>query len=480
MTLAFDFERTAKGDIHLAILDDQDVLWPHPAQHDGAADFDPEDVLSYLADAWPSLLLSQTWPAIFAPDQEPRSITGLMRAADDRWEQMAADEQAQVEGEVNAIDAFLYQHDLSSMKHGAGLPSMFVLRQGSRLRVEAGGRILQEQDFRVFQRGLERLGATACDMLALRDHPSAQILITRWAGRDRADPLLIASYMTGIPRAELVTVPGLGATLVEGLADKKITAIANDNRTPLYAAARCSGGLGPRGMFAALQALRSIPHGDVTNLQRLRRKITAHVRGVAGPLDQGIRAADIVRSVMAQQPGAAVDLAALSKSLDITVDRPVNLDPQIDGLASIGPRHGPAILLNTRTERRGSKDGDLERSLRFTWAHELGHLLMDGEEWPALIDAALQRIPREVEVRANAFGAYLLLPPAVAFERIDATAPTMDWASLEPLLNQICTEYGVPRILASRQAVRGAPPERSAVFAQIFRAHIPNFDRRGG
>ncbi len=478
MKLAFEQEVRDDGTIQFAILDGDDVLWPHRFRDDGWSDFEPEDVLSYLSDAWPSLLLSQSWPVIFDPEQEPRSMTGLLRAADERWEQGVVSD-AQIGAETAEIDAFLYRHDLASMKYGAGLPSFYVLRQGTTIRIETGAQVFEALPFEPFRASLEKLGLLAEMLVRRRDSLSGRGVAERWARRDIVEPMAATALISALTRPDLDHLPDISATLFPVLAGRSLTEIANDNATPVLAVARSSGGLGPAGLLAALDALRSLPDGCSTMLSSRRRALLLALRGTHTPLEQGVRAANLTRDWLGQRQGTAIDLDALSARLDVAIVREEKLDRRIDGLASIGPNHGPAIVLNVNTLRRGSTEEDLERALRFTWAHELGHLLLDGDDWPALIDAARQRVPRAIETRANAFAAYLLLPIGEAYRRIEHVAAPLDWAEMEPLLNGIGSDFGVTRILASRQAARGAPGPKRRALEDLFRLHVANFDGRG-
>lgn len=477
MTFVFDIDATEAGEVRLAAVIDDEVIWPHPGEGDGSSDFDPEDVLAYLADAWPSLLLAQSWPIRFEADQEPRSITGLLRAAEDRWQQFSASEISEVEIEGDLLDEFLYHHDLSQMRHGAGLNSCFILRQQNRVRIETNREVYDEVRFGDFTDELTRLGSFAAELLQPRAGlGSVKRVIERWQSRDQVDAIAAAALISGLPRAEIEASNDLQALFVRGMARRSLSAIANDNGNPEYAAARTSGALGPGSVADVLRRLRALPDGKTGKLAAVRRLVGRDLRGIERPLDQGIRAANIIRDWLNQPDDGRLDLEDLSRRLAIYVELQSIPDNRLDGIAIVGPRHGPAILLNRDIRRQGSGAADLERALRFTWSHEIGHLVLDQNEWPALIDAARQRIPREVEVRANAFAAYLLLKPDVAYRWWEQYGSPLAWAQLEPVLNEITGNFGLPRIAASRQLARGAPTERRKHLEAVIRAHIANFD----
>jgi Zn-dependent peptidase ImmA (M78 family) len=478
MKFALDLETTRSGDVRLAIVIDDEVAWPHPDTDDGYSDFDPEDVVSYLADAWPSLLLSQSWSIPFEPDQEPRSITGLLRAAEERWEQLS--DLAQVDNEEASLNEFLYHHDLSQMKLGAGLDSCFVLRQHQNMRIETRREVYEAISFQQFVEQMTVLGSFAVNLLKERKGDTAKHAIARWEARDQTDPISAAALVSGIPAAEIERDDDLRSTLVSTIIGRSLSDVANDNKNPIYAAARSSGALGPASLSEVLRLIQTLPNRDVAPLVGLRRRVQQDLRGSARrPTDDGIRAANFVRSWLHLRDEERFDLDGFSSKLGIAVSKVSIPDSRLDGIATNGPEHGPAIILNLNTRRQGAGSDDLDRSLRFTWAHELGHLLLDQDDWPALIDAARQRVSRNVETRANAFAASLLLPEGEAYRMWEQAGSPLGWDALEASLNRMTQEFGVPRILASRQLTRKAPRERLRNLEQVLRTYVVNYDGSG-
>ncbi len=479
MKLSFDLDSAPDGQVRMAIVIDDEVIWPHPRKDNGYTEFDPEDIISYLADAWQALLLAQSWPIAFDANQEPRSITGLQRAAEERWDQLSGADEEQVQSEHSSLSEFLYHHDLSQMKFGAGLQSCYALRQQGRLRIEACNKIFDRVLFADFVKELTKLGNYAVDVLKNRDNgkDAAKRIIARWEERERFEPIAVAALIAGVPRIVVETSPELQNELVSELSTRNFMDIANDNANPVYAAARSSGALGPGSLTEVLRRIRAIPSGDASRLRCLRGQIRDNLRDINQPRDQGIRAASFIRELLGQQDNVSVDLDALSNRIGARIERVDIPDGRLDGIASNSPEHGPAILLNSKTRRQGAGPDDLERSLRFTWAHEIGHLLLDEEDWPALVDAVRQRVPRVIETRANAFAAYLLLPVRVAYCWWEEDASPLDWDKLQQFLNKLTSTFGLPRIVASRQLARGAPPERRMKLESIFRANI---ERYGG
>ena len=88
----------------------------------------------------------------------------------------------------------------------------------------------------------------------------------------------------------------------------------------------------------------------------------------------------------------------------ITVERIELHDRSIRAVALAGPRHRPAVLVNENVPYRSAQ------TRRFTLAHELCHILHDRNYGARLALASGPWAPVDVEKRANAFAAMLLMP----------------------------------------------------------------------
>ena len=473
MTIRFEVAEQGKC-LRLAVLVDGEAVWPHPSIGDEASTFDAEDVMSYLVDSWPSLLLTQAFPIPFDARQMPRSLTGLIGAAEARWDNFGVDDRRKVENEQSRLDTFLYAHDLSQMKFGAGLEPFYVLRSGPHMRIETFSRFIEGVKFTEFVTAMEELGDCAARLLG-DDHS----LVVRWHERDIVDPETVLAFIGGLPQANVTAAAAEMEPLKRLVADRGLSEIANDNRQPILAAARGAGALGATSLCAVTNAVRELEPGDGSLLATFRvRNIVPCLRGSSNPTDQGIRVANEVRTWLSLNASDVVDLSHLSTQLHVKVYRVAIPETRLDGLAVTAGDHGPSVLLNTETSRRGNGQGDLERAINFTWAHEVGHLLMDDpEEWPVLVDtlADTQRLPRMVETRANAFAAHLLLPVPTARQRWEEAGESRDWPNLEKLLNNLAETYNLPRIVVARQVGRGVPEDRGDLVQDAFLQNIPGF-----
>lgn len=81
-------------------------------------------------------------------------------------------------------------------------------------------------------------------------------------------------------------------------------------------------------------------------------------------------------------------------------------DSELRAAAFVSPHHAPHILLN-----QNHWSAHMPRALRFTLAHELCHLLHDRSVGASLAIASGPWAPLAIEQRANAFAAWLLMPP---------------------------------------------------------------------
>ena len=100
-----------------------------------------------------------------------------------------------------------------------------------------------------------------------------------------------------------------------------------------------------------------------------------------------------------------VDIEEILERLGVTtLDRDLS-DQSIRGVAIAGAQHRPGVLVNA-----GHRANQHPVGRRFTLAHELCHLLFDGDVGAPLAVASGPWAPRDVERRANAFAAMFLMP----------------------------------------------------------------------
>ncbi len=101
---------------------------------------------------------------------------------------------------------------------------------------------------------------------------------------------------------------------------------------------------------------------------------------------------------------SSVDIDRLYQDLGITVQEASLSDQSIRAVAIAGPHYRPHVLLNRSYRYRD------EEPRRFALAHELCHILHDRSYGAHLAMASGPWAPLDVEKRANAFAAMLLMP----------------------------------------------------------------------
>jgi Zn-dependent peptidase ImmA (M78 family) len=121
------------------------------------------------------------------------------------------------------------------------------------------------------------------------------------------------------------------------------------------------------------------------------------------PHEQGYSLAEQFRAAQ-NNFDAYFDVEGFLESLEIGIDEEDLSDPKIDGATIWSADHGPVIVVN----REGVRTQPWAR--RMTVAHELCHLLVDRESASELMIVSTPWAPAELERRANAFAAELLLP----------------------------------------------------------------------
>ena len=187
------------------------------------------------------------------------------------------------------------------------------------------------------------------------------------------------------------------------------------------------------------------PRGKDRNIEerviRDARLILSENRG-ARPFDQGYDLARWYREkVLHVNDTDAVQPEAHLGSLNIKIDRIRLNDRNLEAVCVWGPNHGPAVFLNSRGRY---SSGDAGR--RATLAHELCHILIDRDGALSFAEALGGWTPRNVEARARAFAAELLIPKQVAgteFQR---------GRSPSAIMTRLKKEYGASREVIAWQA----------------------------
>jgi Zn-dependent peptidase ImmA (M78 family) len=241
-------------------------------------------------------------------------------------------------------------------------------------------------------------------------------------------------------------------------APSKVSEASNDD-DELRLAARISSALPTEQIRQILTLIRSFRLHQATAFDQLAKATVNHVRADFAqqrPFEQGQAAAAFVRQYIGLASVQRVDVFMLITDLGIDLQtRPV-APPSLDGLAVWGPKHGPAVLINTSSARVASR-GDPKKSgaARVTAAHQLCHLLLDRGHALTAVDVLNSRMPAATESRAKAFAGEFLLPGRVAADvwlRMDRPR-TGD--GLRKCLRRLCAVYGLTLSVAAWKLEHG-------------------------
>lgn len=180
----------------------------------------------------------------------------------------------------------------------------------------------------------------------------------------------------------------------------------------------------------------------------------------SAPWRQGYDLAEAFLDELAVDRTSVVDVDALLQRLDVAVTQTALDDRSIRGLAAAGPEHRPAIAINPNYPFH-----DRDEVQRFTKGHELCHLLFDRTAARELAQASGPWAAVEIEQRANAFAAMLLMPEPLVRTEFGALADGV--ASVSQLM-EISERLGVSiRALAWHAANLGLVPRAVAQQAAV-------------
>ncbi len=132
----------------------------------------------------------------------------------------------------------------------------------------------------------------------------------------------------------------------------------------------------------------------------------SHEPSMVQPWEDGYELAQIVRRDFIGQPeDKPLDFAPIFQQLGVAVRELPFTDTDLRGVSVAGSSFEPLIVMNSNSAYHGRRGGK-----RFTMAHELCHLVADRSFGGQLGIVSGQWAPREIERRANAFAAELLMP----------------------------------------------------------------------
>lgn len=395
------------------------------------------ELLEHLSRTWHYLLLEEQYPLSLRP-ASPSSFVAL---AKQKLAQFGGPRRAELEREVwNFTEA----HELSFAGHGIKLPAIWVVPLGRTFQVESEG-VLVEVARSELTDTLEAVGNAIADRLTARSSDSrAEAALLAWGQRAAAPTERLAEIYTNLSRDEL-----------EQLAKNQpwwkaweLPSGAPFEPTELLAVARSLKGLIPPKITRnVLDKVRAFPLGKHPELDRLTQIALQLVASspYETPAEQGLSLARLVRKELTLGDGP-VEPEDLLHDLDVPVKSLDFGTSQVDAVGVWGPRHGPAVLLNSKgihAQRKAGKNA--------TIAHELCHLLVDRAAALPLGEALQGQLGDPVEARARAFAAELLVPQTVVSSAFAQGAP-------RAVLKKLQKRYGASAEMIAWQARNSTEP----------------------
>lgn len=128
-----------------------------------------------------------------------------------------------------------------------------------------------------------------------------------------------------------------------------------------------------------------------------------------------------------------VDVAEVLEQLGVTMISRKLEDHRIRACCLVGPRHVPTVVQNETSPYYRSANAQ-----RFSFAHDLCHLLFDRSRGRKVSIASGPWAPRGIERRANAFAAMFLMPTELVEEAVaDVADPIGEPAAVSSVANKL-------------------------------------------
>lgn len=390
------------------------------------------DLLAYLAEHWPALMLEDGWPLPLSQVANPAE---LMRHAEERWQDLPSE---RIDEEEVRLLAFMERHNLAAAFNGAYLPMLLWCRAGKTLWLATEDDSARRVDFASARGRLEDIGNQLAEAFGHSAHPHIRATLSAWNRRAETLNGQFLTYRSGLSverleplRAQIdVWRPCANEDPVES--DPPALAVARMSRFVL--ATDQLGVLMRR--LQALPGVRSAVFAELAPMALRRIEACASL----APWQQGYELAAWLRGQLALSPEACADPEALLRGEGVLIET-LELDtPHLDAIACWGHVQ-PTVLLNRHPRARPAH----HHGRRSTLAHELAHLLVDRERALPVAEVLGGEVDLEAEKRANAFAAEWLLPRAWAAQVLRQSR------SIDQAIETLSRSHAVSAQLAARQ-----------------------------
>ncbi len=355
------------------------------------------ELLEFLAESWLYLIMEDGAPLGVALDTAPRMLAAAEAEIQSGYP-LGSDL------EVQQLEAYRMTHDLAEALQGAVAPPLWIVRDGESGWVASAARTA-EAPFQELLDVLIKVGDFIASRLApLSDNRSINAVRT-WSERESHNRLRIIEAATGYP-------PDLVAEVEAAFYSQDERDWRRPHSDELLAAARMVGPQPATTLIPILDAVREVGKADASALDQFSEKAMEVIASTQDepPFTQGHRLAAWLRSELRTAGDhGRVDPDEVLESWHVPViDVAIGLG-DIDAIGCWGPRHGPAVLVNSDAQY-----ADNAGRRRATLAHEICHLLVDRSGSLPLVEVLGGRTAKHSEQRARAFAAEFLMPRELA------------------------------------------------------------------
>lgn len=393
-------------------------------------------LLEWLANDWDYILHEQRYPVRNEAGHAGQALRSLNSPTtfwqQDGWNSSAA----------NSVDAWVRRHSLQLCRDGGLFPDVWLRRLGEKVEVSWTAAVPVGAP-----RGFQFCNGDGCGLLAPGDVAEPLYAVLRQAALSLRDAIphskrlnALVTSVEALKSQELAAVrvgilAGLGRSPVEwqkrweGLCAvlskqyRQSKVLVRQLFLPscdseIVVSGDCSAAL----MFAAVSP--SISLQDELALAGLlikhssgpeaRDALRSHTRNVplkpyVKPWEQGYALAQEWSEIACLgTTGSGVDIEKHLLEQGVKIEEISLSDETIGAVAMAGENRQPVVAVNGANPRNAYPSGR-----RFTLAHELCHLLYDRRRGVELQFASGEWAPAEVEMRANAFAAGLLMPDSL-------------------------------------------------------------------
>lgn len=319
-------------------------------------------------------------------------------------------------------DEFVASHSLLAAASGGLMPHLYLMREGSSVHLTWREPMANDSEVAFHEpQGRARLSSDVfldalveflrwCGEVVTGHDSILATEIDQWLARvDRpeAAEAVLRGYIHpwGVPNSQNV-MPGIDPRMRLPDHWQEAGARLDPGRYPAAVVFRAlAPAVGVEDVLVLLDRLRSYPSVPEASLalETLRSRLVVPTSEL--PHQQGYSLAEQIRMACGN-PEAYFDIEAFLMEIGVAIETADLSDVKVDGATVWSAQHGPVIVLN----QLGARQEPWAR--RMILAHELCHLLVDRPAAAELMVASTPWAPPELERRANAFAAELLLPKA--------------------------------------------------------------------